>query len=55
MTRTPFDTGQFLEWLGKILSAAEGVDVDVERFIITRESPHEFARYVKDLQNHRSR
>ena len=29
MTRTPFDTGQFLEWLGKILSAAEGVDVDV--------------------------
>ena len=29
MTRTPFETGQLLAWLGEVLSAAEGVDVDV--------------------------
>ena len=30
MTRTPFEAGQFLEWLGEVLKRAEGgVDVDV--------------------------
>lgn len=29
MTRTPFETQKLLEWLGEVLSAADGVDVDV--------------------------
>lgn len=29
MTRTPFETGKFLQWLEEILTAAKGVDVDV--------------------------
>src|SRR5205809_287085 len=29
MTRTPFEAGQFLEWLGEVLRAAKDVDVDV--------------------------
>lgn len=29
MTRTPFETQKLLEWLGEVLNAADGVDVDV--------------------------
>lgn len=29
MTRTPFETGRLLQWLGEVLRTADGVDVDV--------------------------
>jgi len=29
MTRTPFEAGQLLEWLGEVLRTAKDVDVDV--------------------------
>jgi hypothetical protein len=29
MTRTPFETGRLLQWLGEVLTTADGVDVDV--------------------------
>ena len=29
MTRTPFEAGRLLQWLGEVLSTADGVDVDV--------------------------
>jgi hypothetical protein len=29
MMRTPFETGQLLQWLGEVLRTADGVDVDV--------------------------
>jgi hypothetical protein len=29
MTRTPFETGRLLQWLGEVLRMADGVDVDV--------------------------
>ena len=29
MARTLFEAGQLLEWLGEVLRAADGVDVDV--------------------------
>ena len=29
MTRTPFETGKLLQWLGEVLRVADGVDVDV--------------------------
>jgi hypothetical protein len=29
MTRTPFEPGRLLQWLGEVLRTAEGVDVDV--------------------------
>ena len=29
MTRTPFETGKLLQWLGEVLRTADGVDVDV--------------------------
>jgi hypothetical protein len=29
MTRTAFETGRLLQWLGEVLRTADGVDVDV--------------------------
>ena len=29
MTRTPFEAGKLLQWLGEVLRTADGVDVDV--------------------------
>jgi hypothetical protein len=29
MTRTPFETGRLLQWLGEVLRTADGVEVDV--------------------------
>jgi hypothetical protein len=29
MTRTPFEAGRLLQWLGEVLRTADGVDVDV--------------------------